>query len=135
MQRNTGRDTHENPLANLTWRTMDLVFGPLRETVAFTRSLVGRRAARGASTEPSDESEAVNVDAEEVRDETDGPGIEEVWGVGSARAPELRERGLYTIEDIAEAELATLEDLPGVGEDTAARIRYSAVSLLGEDEE
>ena len=133
MRRNTTTD--ESPLANLTWRTMDLVFGPLRETVAFTRSLVGRPVERDAATEPSDEAEATSVEAEEVRDETDGPGIEEVWGVGSARAPELRERGLYTLEDIAEADLATLEDLPGVGEDTAARIRYSAVSLLGDDDE
>lgn len=56
-------------------------------------------------------------------------GLRALDNVGSKRAQRLREAGFTTRDDVANAELSTLAELPGVGRTTAARIQESAQAI------
>lgn len=54
----------------------------------------------------------------------------EIDGVGEDLAKELQAAGLSTIQEVAEADLDTLESVKGIGPSTAITIKRDAVELL-----
>lgn len=56
--------------------------------------------------------------------------LTEIWGIGPAKARLLREAGLLSVADVAEATVEQISSLPGTGVDQALKIRASAVSLV-----
>lgn len=134
MQRDKTETTQRSPLADLTWKTMDLVFWPLRESARFTRRLLEARDGReGTDDESADFDTDISGDEgsnSSTNDEAPPAPLEHIWGIGAARAPKLRKQGLSSPGDVADADLDTLTALPGVGATTAERIKKSAVDLL-----
>lgn len=87
-------------------------------------------------TEPDEQTETEDVDeSEEPEEETDAdeeeaPELVDVWGVGEARAEDLRELGLETVADVADASVDELSEISGVGEKTAQKMIDSAKDLV-----
>ncbi|MFB6374028.1 MAG: helix-hairpin-helix domain-containing protein [Bradymonadaceae bacterium] len=150
MRRNKDDQTTRPSFADLTWKSIDLALMPLRESTAFVRRWLEVGADRGSDEESTDsrmretssniDDEPAEVEDEPTNREDDGPSdgesgasLEDVWGVGPARAPKLREHGLSSLKDVAEADVATLTTLAGVGAESAERIKQSAEDLLDRD--
>ncbi len=89
----------------------------------------GRSESSGA---PSVEEPEI-VEEPEPADESSGdqPELDDIWGVGEARAEALRELGFETVSDVAEASVEQLQEMSGVGETTAGKIKDSAGELRG----
>jgi len=86
-------------------------------------------ATRGA--EPGEdeirEQEVTGAD-EDTASDVD---LDELWGIGEARADKLREMGLTTVDKVAEASDDQLKQISGIGDSTAQEIKDSARELAG----
>jgi len=98
--------------------------------------------------EPSSKADAPSTDAEAPGAETDSAGaasseqtsdgpetddevsLEEIWGVGAARAEDLREEGFERVAHVAEATTDDLAVVSGIGESTAQKMIDSASDLV-----
>jgi len=64
--------------------------------------------------------------SEPIADEERTAELEDIPGVGSAKAEALREAGLSTVADVAAASREELAEVPGIGDVLAARIQADA---------
>lgn len=59
------------------------------------------------------------------------PKLTDVEGIGPVGAQNLRRAGIRSAEALADATLAEIEAVPGIGHTTAARAKRSAAALVG----
>lgn len=61
--------------------------------------------------------------------------LTDISGVGSSTADALREAGYDSVSDVAMGPLSDLEDVSGLGDESAPEVAYNALTLLREREQ
>lgn len=131
----------DGSLGSVARSAADVVFGPVREALRLSHRVmnpVSRRTEGGDETSESAESttggdETVEPEVDTEAETASDGNLEDVWGVGPARAEDLRELGIGDLAALADASVERIEELSLVGAEDAAKIRSSARDLLGRD--